>query len=326
MQILGTGIDIVENIRIKKSLKNKNFINRIFTTSEILYSKKINDIRVLYHLFNENKRNIYVALTILIILFGCTSTTKKSDSDVDRIQLMLLPEFMAMSMSQSGYIEILDNAKKDGILNTDALQVERVRDISYNLINQTYIFRDDAQDWNWEINVIDSELINAFCMPGGKIAVYTGILDITKNTNGLAAVMGHEIAHAVAKHSVERASRGVLLNTGTQLIDIFSGGKLSQVNRVTGMNTVGLLSQIGIMNPFSRTQESEADYLGMIFSSLSGYDIRETKKLWERMKASKKGKEISEFMSTHPSSDTRIKNLTQWENEVILDYPPIILG
>ena len=102
--------------------------------------------------------------------------------------------------------------------------------------------------------------------------------------------------------------------------------KLSQVNRVTGMNTVGLLSQIGIMNPFSRTQESEADYLGMIFSSLSGFDIRETKKLWGRMKASKKGKEISEFMSTHPSSDTRIKNLTKWENEIILDYPPITLS
>ena len=161
-------------------------------------------------------------------------------------------------------------------------------------------------------------------MPGGKIAVYTGILDATKNTNGLAAVMGHEIAHAVAKHSVERASRGVLLNTGTQLIDIFSGGKLSQVNRVTGMNTVGLLSQIGIMNPFTRTQESEADYLGMIFSSLSGYDIRETVKLWERMKELNKGKEPPEFMSTHPSSDNRIKNLNNWMNEIILNYPPIV--
>ena len=136
--------------------------------------------------------------------------------------------------------------------------------------------------------------------------------------------MGHEIAHAVAKHSVERASRGVLLNTGTQLIDIFSGGKLSQVNRVTGMNTVGLLSQIGIMNPFTRTQESEADYLGMIFSSLSGYDIRETVKLWERMKELNKGKEPPEFMSTHPSSDNRIKNLNNWMNEIILNYPPIV--
>ena len=117
-------------------------------------------------------------------------------------------------------------------------------------------------------------------MPGGKIAVYTGILAATKNTNGLAAVMGHEIAHAVAKHSVERASRTALLNTGTQLFDIFSGGKLSQVNRTTGMNTIGLLSQLGITNPFNRKQESEADFLGMIFSSLSGYYIRETVNIW----------------------------------------------
>ena len=161
-------------------------------------------------------------------------------------------------------------------------------------------------------------------MPGGKIAVYSGMLEITKNTDGLAAVMGHEIAHAVAKHSVERASRGTLLNVGTQILDIATGGKLSQVNRTTGMNTVGLLSQLGIMNPFNRKQESEADYLGMIFSSLSGYNIRETVKIWERMKKLNKGKEPPEFMSTHPSSDNRIKNLNEKMNEVILDYPPII--
>ena len=161
-------------------------------------------------------------------------------------------------------------------------------------------------------------------MPGGKIAVYTGILEVTKNTDGLAAVMGHEIAHAVAKHSVERASRGVLLQTGTSIIDIATGGKLSTINRSTGMNTVGLLSQIGIMNPFNRKQESEADYLGMIFSSLSGYDIRETEKIWERMKEANKGKEPPEFMSTHPSSTNRIKNINEWTNQVILDYPPIL--
>jgi predicted Zn-dependent protease len=160
-------------------------------------------------------------------------------------------------------------------------------------------------------------------MPGGKIAIYTGILDVAKNDNGLAAIMGHEIAHAVAKHSVERASRSVLLNTSTQLIDILTGGKLSQVNRATGMNTVGLLSQIGLMNPFSRKQESEADYLGLIFSSLSGYDIRETVKIWERMQKANKGKEPPEFISTHPSSANRIKKINDWTNGIILDYPPI---
>lgn len=191
-----------------------------------------------------------------------------------------------------------------------------------------YFYRSNLNDptanFDWEYILIDNKKVrNAWCMPGGKIAVYTGILDVTKNTNGLAAVMGHEVAHAVAKHSVERASRGVLLNTGTRIIDIASGGILSDINRTTGMDTVGLLSQIGLMNPFNRKQESEADYLGMIFSSLSGYDIRETVKIWERMKEFNKGKEPPQFMSTHPSSDTRIKQLNEWMNEVILDYPPI---
>lgn len=138
--------------------------------------------------------------------------------------------------------------------------------------------------------------------------------------------MGHEIAHAVAKHSVERASRGTLLNVGTRIIDIASGGVLSDINRTTGTNTVGLLAQLGILNPFNRKQESEADYLGMIFSSLSGYDIRETVKIWERMKELNKGKEPPEFMSTHPSSDNRIKDLNEKMNKVILDYPPIKLS
>ena len=159
-------------------------------------------------------------------------------------------------------------------------------------------------------------------MPGGKIAVYTGMFDVTKNKDGLAAVMGHEIAHAVAKHSVERASRGTLLNVGTRIIDIASGGVLSDINNATGMDSVGLISQLGIMNPFSRKQESEADYLGMIFSSLSGYDIRETRKIWERMQKFNKGKAQPEFMSTHPSAQNRIKKIDEWTNKIILDYPP----
>jgi predicted Zn-dependent protease len=247
----------------------------------------------------------------------------------DRRQFKIIPEAKLNAQAARIYEKVKEKEK----MSTDKKTLNEIKDIGKRMEDSIseYFSNSSIEDptigFDWEYILIDNKKVkNAWCMPGGKIAVYSGILDVTKNTNGLAAVMGHEIAHAVAKHSVERASRGVLLNTGTQLIDIFTGGRLSQVNRVTGMNTVGLLSQIGIMNPFNRKQESEADYLGMIFSSLSGYDIRETKKLWERMKLSKKGKEVSEFMSTHPSSDTRIKNLTEWENGIILDYPPITLS
>ena len=244
----------------------------------------------------------------------------------DRKQLKIISEDKLNAQAAQIYEKIKEKEK----LSDDKKKLDEIKEIGKKMEDSISIYFeksnlvDPTTKFKWEYILIDNKKIkNAWCMPGGKIAIYTGILDITKNNNGLAAVMGHEIAHAVAKHSVERASRTVLLNTSTQLIDIFSGGKLSQVNKVTGINTVGLLSQIGIMNPFSRKQETEADYLGMIFSSLSGYDIRETKKIWERMKESNKGKEPSEFMSTHPSSTNRIKNLNGWENSIILDYPPI---
>ena len=160
-------------------------------------------------------------------------------------------------------------------------------------------------------------------MPGGKIAVYTGILDVTKNENGLAAVMGHEIAHAVAKHSIERASRALVLNVGTAAIDIFTGGAISNTSRTTGVDVTGMLRTFGIDNPFGRKQETEADYLGLIFSSLAGYDIRESVKIWERMQKSRKGQEVPEWMSTHPSSLRRIEALKKWIPEIIIEYPPI---
>ena len=255
------------------------------------------------------------------MLPSCTSApiTKRS-------QLKIIPE----SRLNAQAAEIYEKIKEKEKMSDDKETLDSIKNIGKKMeysIDE-YFNRNKVENptanFQWEYILIENKKMrNAWCMPGGKIAVYTGILDATKNTNGLAAVMGHEIAHAVAKHSVERASRSVLLNTSTQLIDIFSGGKLSQVNRVTGMNTVGLLSQIGLMNPFTRTQESEADYLGMIFSSLSGHDIRETVKLWERMKELNKGKEPPEFMSTHPSSDNRIKNLNNWMNDIIINYPPI---
>jgi len=260
---------------------------------------------------------------------GCLSIGISACSTVpitDRRQLKLIPETKLNAQAA----QIYEKVKKKEKLSDDTKQLNEIKEIGKKMefsISEYFSrsnLKDPTSGFDWEYILIDNKKVkNAWCMPGGKIAVYTGILEVTKNTNGLAAVMGHEIAHAVAKHSVERASRGVLLRTSTSILDIATGGKLSKVNKATGMNTVGLLSQIGIMNPFNRKQESEADYLGLIFSSLSGYDIRETTKIWERMKKANKGKEPPEFMSTHPSSDNRIKKINEWSNDIILDYPPI---
>ena len=256
-----------------------------------------------------------------VILPSCTTTPI-----TQRKQLKLISEAKLNAQAARIYEEI----KKKETLSDDKKTLDQIKEIGRRMevSISKYFLQSNIQDptinFDWEYILIDKKKVkNAWCMPGGKIAVYTGILDITKNTNGLAAVMGHEIAHAVAKHSSERASRNVAINVVTQVTDILSGGKLSTVNRTTGMNTVGLLTQMGITNPFNRKQETEADYLGLIFSSLSGYDIRETTKVWERMKKASKGKTPAEFMSTHPSNDTRIANINGWLNEIILKYPPI---
>ena len=244
----------------------------------------------------------------------------------ERRQLKIVSEAKLNAQAAAIYEKVKEKEK----MSDDLKSLNEIREIGKKMEYSIgeYFYRSKLNDptvnFDWEYILIDNKKVrNAWCMPGGKIAIYSGMLEVTKNKNGLAAVMGHEIAHAVAKHSVERASRGALINTGTQIVDILSGGKLSQVNRTTGMNTVGLLSQLGIMFPFNRKQESEADYLGLIFSSLSGYDIRETTKIWERMKEFNKGKTPSEFMSTHPSPDNRIRKIKDWTNSVTLDFPPI---
>ena len=263
---------------------------------------------------------------------GCCGFLMNSCSNApitDRRQLKIISEDKLNLQAA----QIYEKIKKKEKMSKDLSALNEIKSIGKRMEDSItqYFERSNIEDpttkFDWEYILIDNKKIkNAWCMPGGKIAVYTGMLEVTKNKNGLAAVMGHEIAHAVAKHSIERASRSILVNTSTQLIDIFSGGKLSQVNRVTGVNTVGLISQIGLLNPFSRKQETEADYLGLIFASLSGYDIREAPKLWERMQKSTKGKIPAEFLSTHPSPVNRIKNLNGWINNVTLEYPPLKLS
>ncbi len=262
---------------------------------------------------------------------GCCSILLPSCSTVpitERRQLSIIPEAKINNQAAAAYEQFRRKSK----LITSGSQLKEVRDIGkrievsvssfFNMKNED----DPTKNFQWDYVLVDNDKIaNAWCMPGGKIAVYTGLLKITKNTDALSIVMGHEIAHAVAKHSVERASQAMTINLGTTVADIFLGGAINRTRNTIGQNTGMDIFRIGIFNPFGRKQETEADYLGLIFSSLAGYDIRESVLLWQRMAEKNKGKEPPVFLSTHPSSAKRISNLKNWINEVIIKYPPIKL-
>tara|TARA_A100001015_G_scaffold268886_1_gene320088 strand:- start:3356 stop:4189 length:834 start_codon:yes stop_codon:yes gene_type:complete len=260
---------------------------------------------------------------------GCCSAFFTSCSTVpitERKQLSLIPESKINQQAAAAYEKFRAKTK----LITKGRQLKEIREIGKKMENAVSAFflsqnkKDPTQNFGWDYILVDNDkVVNAWCMPGGKIAVYTGLLKITKNINALSIVMGHEIAHAVARHSVERASQAMTINLGTSVADIFLGGAINRTRNTVGQNTGMDIFQLGIMNPFGRKQETEADYLGLIFSSLSGYDIRESVKLWERMAENKKGKEPPVFLSTHPSSKKRIENLKNWIDEVIIKYPPI---
>ena len=244
----------------------------------------------------------------------------------DRKQLSIIPESRINRQASAAYEKFRIKTK----LITKGKQLDEIRDIGKKIeISVSSFFKsqneaDPTKNFEWDYILVDNDKVkNAWCMPGGKIAVYTGILKITQNRNALACVMGHEIAHAVAKHSIERMSQAMTLNIGSQVADIFLGGAISRTRSTIGQNTGMDIFRLGIMNPFGRKQETEADYLGLIFASLGGFDIRESYKLWERMALSNKGKEPPQFLSTHPSSSNRIVSLKKWINEVIIKYPPI---
>jgi len=266
-------------------------------------------------------------------LFGCSCcgvfTSSCSTVPItERKQLTIYPESVINNHAAKAY-EKLKRSKKIKLISKGK-DLDNITTIGEKIAKSVSVFftnkgtPDPTANFEWEYILIDNKKVkNAWCMPGGKIAVYTGILEVAKNNDGLATIMGHEIAHAVAKHSVERMSQAMTVNVTTQIVDIFTGGKVSQarntVGRATGMDVL----QLGIMNPFGRKQETEADYLGLIFSSLSGFNIKESVKLWERMRDSNKGKEPPQFLSTHPSSKNRIQNLKNWVNKIIIEYPPI---
>ena len=260
---------------------------------------------------------------------GCCSILLPSCTSVpitERKQLSIIPEATINRQAAAAYESFRTKTK---LINKGS-QLNEIRDIGKKIENSVSAFflkkgqKDPTENFGWDYVLVDNDkVVNAWCMPGGKIAVYTGLLKITKNTDALSIVMGHEIAHAVARHSLERASQAMTINLGTTVADIFLGGAINRTRNTVGRNTGLDIFQLGIMNPFGRKQETEADYLGLIFSSLAGYDIRESVKLWQRMSDKKKGKEPPVFLSTHPSSKKRIENLKGWINEVIIKYPPI---
>ena len=244
----------------------------------------------------------------------------------ERKQLAIYPESFINKQAAGAYNNFKGKAKliKDGkdLKNIIEIGGKIEKSVTSFFLKKDNI--DPTKNFDWEYVLVDNKKVkNAWCMPGGKIAVYTGILDVAENDDGLATIMGHEIAHAVAKHSVERMSQAMAVNVGTQVADIFLGGAINRTRNTVGRATGMDIFQLGIMNPFGRKQETEADYLGLIFSSLSGFNIKESVNLWKRMSEANKGKEPPQFLSTHPSSDNRIKNLNKWIPKVILDYPPI---
>ena len=273
---------------------------------------------------NVNRRKF-----IELFSCGCCGLIMPSCATVpitERRQLSIIPEATINRQASAAY----ENFRSKTKLITSGPQLKTIKKIGRKIENSVSAFfenkneDDPTKNFQWDYILVDNDKVkNAWCMPGGKIAIYTGILKITKNDNALAAVMGHEIAHAVARHSVERASQALTVNLGTQVADIFLGGAINRTRNTVGKSSGMDIFQLGIFNPFGRQQETEADYLGLIFSSLAGFDIRESVKLWERMSESNKGKEPPQFMSTHPSSQNRIKNLNKWISEVIIEYPPI---
>ena len=229
------------------------------------------------------------------------------------------------------YGNFLLKAKEDNVLidnTTESKNIENIGKEIYSSINKYYLNKNEknpVEGFEWEFALIDSEVKNAWCMPGGKIAFYSGILPVCKNDDGIAAVMGHEIAHAFARHTVEKLTQSSMMQMAT--IGISNSKYADMLNKsftignVSG-NVYDSVVKFGIFLPFSRTMESEADYLGMGFMNLSGFDIKEPAKLWLRMMEGKAGG-IPEFMSSHPNPDNRSNKFLEWENEIIDKFPRV---
>jgi predicted Zn-dependent protease len=261
---------------------------------------------------------LLLILTLLLAVFICACSTVPITG---RSQLSLVPNEQILPMSLKNYDDFMAKNKKSTDKRTTAL----VKNVGQRIQHAVERYFGEQKlshlldGYQWEFNLVANSQINAWCMPGGKVVVYSGILPITKDENGLAVVIGHEIAHAVANHGSERMSQGLLVQMG----GIGLALALSQHPEATQslwMSAYGATSQVGLMLPYSRLHESEADRMGLIFMAMAGYDPHAAVKFWQRMAANKEGKAGMEFLSTHPSDRTRIENIKKLIPEAMRYY------
>lgn len=250
---------------------------------------------------------LYISF-FLVFLSACTTTTKIGVTGVERKQLMMFSEKQVESMSLKSYMQTLQNANNKKTLNTDPVLLDRIRKISNRLIAQVSHFRNDAEAWKWEINVQKNDEVNAYCMPGGKIMVFTGLVEKLNATDDeLAAVIGHEISHALREHGRERMSLAAIQSGGIALLSaILSTSKSGAAGPSVQAAAMG--SQLFFALPNSRTQETEADRIGLELSARAGFNPNAATSLWTKM-GQQGGKKPPQFMSTHPSDETRLVDL-----------------
>jgi predicted Zn-dependent protease len=261
-------------------------------------------------------QSIGIAIITIVFLQTCSTVPLTG-----RSQLNMIPSSEMLSMSYQQYDEFLKTNK----LSNNTAEVNMVKRVGGNIKNavEKYLSANNLTSrldgYKWEFNLVEDDQINAWCMPGGKVVVYTGILPVTKDEAGLAVVMGHEIAHAIAEHGNERMSQQLLQQVGAVGLMVAMKDEPAQTQALW-LSVYGVGTTVGVILPYSRTQESEADHLGLIFMAMAGYDPHAAPEFWKRMAASKQGGQPPEFLSTHPSDQTRINDITSWIPEAMKYY------
>jgi metalloendopeptidase OMA1, mitochondrial len=248
-----------------------------------------------------------MALGVALVLGGCETAPYTG-----RSQLILLPETSELQMGQQAYAEVLQKSA----VARDPVALDQLGRVGRRIAAAT-----GRSDYQWQFTLIESREANAFCLPGGKVAVYTGILPITGDDSGLAVVLGHEIAHAIAHHGAERVSQTLLVQTGLAATELALANRdPATVKGITSL--LGAGATVGVMLPWSRTQESEADHLGLIFMAKAGYDPHAAVDFWQRMMRAAGGARPPEFLSDHPSDQTRVRQIEAWIPEAMRYYRP----